>query len=73
VQPGRKRRVAAEPREPAMGADKGVLGDFLGVGLVVQEPVGDAVNPVWSNNSCGLSVIEFQEPTKTLAGLDLTG
>jgi hypothetical protein len=29
--------------------------------------------PVWSKNSCGRSVIEFQEAAKALTGLDLTG
>ena len=35
----------------------------------------DAVicNPVWSKNSCGLPVIEFQQTAEPFAGLDLAG
>ncbi len=31
------------------------------------------IKPVGSKNSCGLSVIEFQEATKALAGWDPIG
>ena len=46
VQPGRKRRIAAEIGQTAMGADKGVLGHLFGVLLVAQELVGHRINAV---------------------------
>ena len=36
VQPRRERGVAAETREAAVGADKGILSDLFGVGVVTQ-------------------------------------
>ena len=44
VEPGRKGGVATETDEPAIGADEGVLRDFLGVGGVVQEIECQTIN-----------------------------
>ena len=41
VEPGGERGIAAEAREAAVGADEGVLRDFLGVGAVAQQAEGD--------------------------------
>ena len=39
--------------------------------MAARLPAAAGESPVWSKNSCGRSVIEFQEAAEALAGLDL--
>ena len=46
VQPGRKRRLAAEAREMIEGSHESVLGEVLGQLRVAAHPVGQTVHPI---------------------------